>query len=459
MNRPLEQKGIPEGVWETPDLALPSPGFCRIPSTVASVSSPLPTPSDTPFPQSTATSMPSPTWTPSPLPAPSPTASPTRPVSPPAVPATPASHPVAPTFTPVPPFEFAPPPGREFATLEEFWSGQAEWVLEEWDTGLPMGESDTVYRGGQEFWSYLHASFASAGVRDPCGDPVEFPGCVTLWKSYDGGRRFVLEQPVCLLPCHGCPCDYWRDHVWQQQYPRVFFDRDRVYMVYETIGAVYLRVSPDGLRWSHASKIPGTGWSWGCKRPEERVGTHPFVPNEAEYGECLVGAPPGLYVEGSRLYVFVGLGRSPGHMGCLVGNKYQGAGGLRRCAANPLFGAENGYGPLDVVGPAANPFFEFRTISSADVVRVEDRYYMVYEGVRGPSAEHPGDHQFGLGLARSVGPEIDGPWEKFPGNPILMDLPGNIGVGHGDLVIVGPATYLYTATSPTTRGRYVLVRR
>jgi beta-xylosidase len=146
-------------------------------------------------------------------------------------------------------------------------------------------------------------------------------------------------------------------------------------------------------------------------------------------------------------------------MGCLVGNKYSGASGLRRCSANPLFGAESGYGPLDVVGPASNPFFEFRTISSADVVRVGDRYYMVYEGVRGPSAENPGDHQFGLGLARSVGPEIDGPWEKFPGNPILMDLPGNIGVGHGDLVIVGPATYLYTATPFNTRGRYTLVRK
>ncbi|MGB9775094.1 MAG: hypothetical protein ACPL7C_00900 [Anaerolineae bacterium] len=354
---------------------------------------------------------------------------------------------------------FSPPPGREFATLDDFWAGNAEWVLEEGDTGLPMGESDTVYRGGWEFWSYLHASFASAGVRDSCGDPVDFPGCVTLWKSYDGGRHFVLENPVCLLPCHQCPCHYWRDHVWQQQYPRVFFDRDRAYMVYETGGAVYLRISSDGVHWSSATRIPETGWLQQCTRPEERVGTHPFVSNEAEYGQCLAGAPPGLYVEGSRLYVFVGLGRSPGHMGCLVGNKYSGASGLRRCSANPLFGAESGYGPLDVVGPASNPFFEFRTISSADVVRVGDRYYMVYEGVRGPSAENPGDHQFGLGLARSVGPEIDGPWEKFPGNPILMDLPGNIGVGHGDLVIVGPATYLYTATPFNTRGRYTLVRK
>ncbi|GBD08724.1 hypothetical protein HRbin22_00965 [Candidatus Thermoflexus japonica] len=84
---------------------------------------------------------------------------------------------------------------------------------------------------------------------------------------------------------------------------------------------------------------------------------------------------------------------------------------------------------------------------------------MVYEGIRGPSRPGVPDDQFGLGLARSRGPRIDGPWEKYPGNPILMDLPGNVGIGHGDLVQVGPAIYLYTATSPTTRGRYVLVRK
>ena len=40
-----------------------------------------------------------------------------------------------------------------------------------------------------------------------------------------------------------------------------------------------------------------------------------------------------------------------------------------------------------------------------------------------------------------------------------MDLPGNVGVGHADIVIVGNATYLYTATPAFTRGRYTLVRR
>jgi hypothetical protein len=142
-----------------------------------------------------------------------------------------------------------------------------------------------------------------------------------------------------------------------------------------------------------------------------------------------------------------------------VGDKYAGVSGLRKCGSNPLFGAELGYGPPDVLGVDANPYFEFRTVSSADVVRVGDRYYMVYEGVRGPSDPYVVDDQFALGLARSAGPAIDGPWEKYPGNPIIMDLPGNVGVGHGDVVMVGPATYLYTATSSTTRGRFVLVRK
>jgi hypothetical protein len=40
-----------------------------------------------------------------------------------------------------------------------------------------------------------------------------------------------------------------------------------------------------------------------------------------------------------------------------------------------------------------------------------------------------------------------------------MDVVNNWGIGHADLITVGPATYLYTATSQTTQGRYVLVRR
>ncbi len=329
------------------------------------------------------------------------------------------------------------------------------------DVGLPVGESDTVYRGGGEFWSYLHASHQSAGVVDRCGDPAPFPGCVTLWKSYDGGRQFILEDPRCLFPCLSCPCT-GRDHTGQQQYPRVFIAVDRVYIVYEWGAGAYMRTSSDGVNWLGETHVPGTG-QWhaepGACSEAATVGEHPNIYNEAEYGNCLVGAPPGIYVEGDLLYVFVGLGRDPGHMGCYVGNKYNGAAGLRPCAANPLFGAESGYGPPDVFGAGANPYFEFRTISSADVVRWGDRYYMAYEGVRGPSNPTVVDDQFALGFARSAGPAIDGPWEKYPGNPVIMDVANNWGIGHADILFVGPATYLYTATSTTTRGRYVLVRK
>ena len=330
------------------------------------------------------------------------------------------------------------------------------------DVGLPVGESDTVHRGNGEFWSYLHASYDSAGVVDSCGDPAPFPGCVTLWRSYDGGLHFSLENPVCLFPCASCPCQPGRDHTAQQQYPRVFFDAHRAYMVYEWGAGTYLRTSTDGVHWTAEAHVPGTGQWHSGTRPcgeTESINDHPNIYAETEFGDCLVGAPPGIYVEGGRLVVFVGLGRNPGHMGCYVGSKSAGAVGLRKCPSNPLFGAENGYGPPGARGAEANPYFEFRTISSADVVREGDRYYMAYEGVRGPSHPTVVDDQFALGFARSVGPAIDGPWEKYPGNPVIMDVANNWGIGHADLVIVGPATYLYTATSQTTRGRYVLVQR
>jgi hypothetical protein len=233
-------------------------------------------------------------------------------------------------------------------------------------------------------------------------------------------------------------------------------------MVYEWGAATYMRSSADGIHWTPEAHVPSSGLWRFEQRPctdAEVMGEHPHIYSEREWGDCLLGAPPGIYIEQNTLYVFVGLGRSPGHMGCLLGYKYNGAGGLRKCDNNPLFGAELGYGPIDVLGADANAYFEFRTISSADLVRVGDHYYMVYEGVRGPSNPTVVDNQFALGLARSVGLAIDGAWERFPGNPIIMDLANNWGIGHGDLLIVGPATYLYTATSQETRGRYVLVRR
>ncbi len=389
-----------------------------------------------------------------PSPTPLPTSSP--------LPAPPTSTPI-PTVTPSPTPEigFYPPKGRQFATLEDFWNGHAEWLLEIHDTGLPIGESDTVYRGGNELWSYLHASYQSAGVVDQCGDPVPFPGCTTRWISLDAGRSFTLIEPVCLFPCASCPCDNRRDHIAQQQYPRVAFTPEEVYLVYEFGAYNYLRTSPDGLNWSDHAHIKGT-WIWtypyGSCKPYELIRHHPNIFAGQEW-DCLAGGPPGIYVEGDMLYIFVALGKAPGHMGCYKGNRFLGAAGLRECDNNPLFGAELGYGPREVMGAEANPYFEFRTISSADVVRVGNHYYMTYEGIRGPSNPFVVDDQFGLGLARSVTLEIDGPWEKYPGNPIIMDLPGNVGVGHADIVLIGEATYLYTATLEGTRGRYVLVRK
>ena len=365
------------------------------------------------------------------------------------------------TPSPTPQIGFYPPPGRQFATLEDFWNGRAEWLLEIPDTGLPIGESDTVYRGDNELWSYLHASAPSAGVVDQCGDPVAFPGCTTLWKSHDAGQTFALEEPLCLFECASCPCEHLRDQIDQQQYPRVFFAPDEAYLVYEFGAYNYLRTSADGVGWSDKAHIEGT-WIWtypygGCA-PYELIGPHPNIYASQEW-DCLAGGPPGIYVDGDMLYVFVGLGKAPGHMGCYKGNRFAGAAGMVECENNPLFGADLGYGPTDLLGAAANPYFEFRTISSADVVRVGDHYYMTYEGVRGPSDPTVVDDQFALGLARSETLEIDGRWQKYPGNPIIMDLPGNVGVGHADMVIIGDATYLYTATEEGKRGRYVLVLR
>ncbi len=389
------------------------------------------TPSDTPTITPTPTPTPTATHTPTVTPTPTPSATPTL------------------TPTPYPP------------RLDDFWAGRADWVLDVYDTGLPLGESDTIPKGQGVFWSYLHASNGSRGIVDHCGAPVPFPGCVTLWASYDGGRSFALAAPVCVIPCGRCPCDPARDHVQQQQYPRLASAADgTLYMVYEWGARTMLRSSTDGgLSWSPAGHVPGTGiWplSAGDCSVLERIDPHPFTRSE---WDCLVGAPPGIYVEGDEVYVFVDLGSNPAHMGCYRGDRFAGAAGLRRCDTTPLFSGSPTYGPLDAWGAAANRYFDYRYVSSADVVRDGERYYMVYEGVRGPGPGDPGDTQFGLGLARSTGPAIDMPWEKYPGNPLLVDLPGNVGVGHADLVSIGGMWYLYTTTDPHVRSRYRLAWR
>ncbi|MBZ0298060.1 MAG: hypothetical protein K8L99_36235 [Anaerolineae bacterium] len=343
-------------------------------------------------------------------------------------------------------------------TLDDFWEGRAHWVLDVEDVGLPVGESDTIYRGDDVYWSYLHASDQSAGVIDQCGVPVEFPGCLTRWESSDGGRSFALTTSVCQIACTTCPCDDDRDHITAQQYPRVAFADDMAYLVYEWHAQTMLRTSVDGLTWSdwRALRTPSGTWpsSYAPCSPVEKIGPHPNI--RGEIHDCLVGAPPGLYIEGDTLYVFVAAGSAPGHMRCYKGDRH--TLDLRQCDYDPLFAGAAEYGPADITeGPAVNPYFDFRYVSSADVLKVGDHYYMAYEGVRGPDVLERGmDTQFGLGFARSVEPQIDGPWEKFPDNPVLMDVTFNAGVGHADLLVVDGVTYMYTATSTETRGRYRL---
>lgn len=356
----------------------------------------------------------------------------------------------------VPAAQAIPPP-----TLDDFWAGRAEWVVDIEDVGLPVGESDTVYWGGGVYSSYLHASYQSAGVIDQCGAPVEFPGCLTRWDSSDGGQSFSLAVPMCVLPCGACPCDDQRDHITAQQYPRVAVaDDGMTYLMYEWHAHPVLRTSADRIDWSPGVEIeiPSGTWptSYAPCSEVERIGPHPNI--RGEVYNCLLGAPPGVYVEGDSLYVFVGVGSSPGHMRCYKGNRHEGATGLVRCDTDPLFSGATEYGPLDISeGAAINPYFDFRYVSSADVLKVGDRYYMTYEGVRGPDILERGrDTQFGLGFARSMTDQIDGPWEKLVTNPVIMDTSPNFGIGHADLLVVDGVTMMYTATSMTTRGRYAL---
>ncbi len=345
-------------------------------------------------------------------------------------------------------------------TLADFWDGRAEWVVDIADVGLPIGESDTIYKGEDIYWSYLHASYQSAGVYDQCGQPVEFPGCLTRWQSSDGGQSFALTTPICSIPCGACPCDDVRDHITAQQYPRVAVAADEMFLVYEWHAQVMLRRSTDGLNWSDWSYLltPGGTWpsSYAPCTPIEKIGPHPNI--RGEIYDCLVGAPPGIYIENDTLYVFVAAGSSPGHMRCYKGSAAASLAALQPCQTDPLFTGAAEYGPLDITeGAEIDPYFDFRYVSSADVLKVDDRYYMAYEGIRGPDVLERGmDTQFGLGFARSLTDAIDGEWEKFPENPILMPTGFNFGVGHADLLVVDGETLMYTATSQDTRGRYRL---
>lgn len=345
-------------------------------------------------------------------------------------------------------------------TLEDFWEGRAEWIMDIADVGLPVGESDTVYRGGGVYWSYLHASDQSTGIIDQCGMPVEFPGCLTLWESVDGGKSFTLTTPICLMACDSCPCDDQRDHITAQQYPRVAFADDKAYLAYEWHAQTMLRESADGINWSawEYLRTPGGTWpsSYAPCSAVEKIGPHPNIRGQLD--DCLIGAPPGIYVEGDMLYVFVAAGSAPGHMRCYKGNRDGSLADLRLCDTDPLFSGANEYGPLDITeGEAIAPYFDFRYVSSAEVVKVGDHYYMAYEGVRGPDVLERGmDTQFGLGFARSAGSEIDGAWEKYPKNPVIMPVTFNWGIGHADILVVDGVTVMYTATTQTTRGRYVL---
>lgn len=344
-------------------------------------------------------------------------------------------------------------------TLEDFWEGRAEWVLTHADVGLPIGESDTLYMGDGVYWSYLHASDQSHGIIDQCGQPVEFPGCLTRWQSDDGGQSFALTTPVCLMTCQACPCDDDRDHITAQQYPRVAFTPELNYLVYEWHAQTILRTSADGLNWSGWSylRVPGGTWplSYAPCDPIEQIGPHPHIRGQAD--GCLVGAPPGIFIEGNMIYIFVAAGSAPAHMRCYKGDRFGPLDQLARCENDPLFGGAREYGPIEASGAAANPYFDFRYISSAEVVRVGDRYYMAYEGIRGPDQLERGmDTQFALGFARSLTNQIDGPWERYPGNPVLDNVAFNWGIGHADILVVEGVTILYTATSQTTRGRYEL---
>jgi hypothetical protein len=229
-------------------------------------------------------------------------------------------------------------------------------------------------------------------------------------------------------------------------------------MVYEWHAQTMIRTSEDGLNWSDWDYLTTPGGTWPSNvfpcSATESIGAHPNIRGQVD--DCILGAPPGLYIEGDMLYVFVMAGSALAHMRCYKGNRYGDLANLQLCETDPLFTGAESYGELDAFGDDAAQNFDFRYISSADILRDGDIYYMAYEGIRGPSElEFGRDNQFGLGFARAQ--LLDSQWEKYEGNPIIMGLVDNWGIGHADLIMINGVTYLYSATSQDTRGRYVLV--
>lgn len=172
-------------------------------------------------------------------------------------------------------------------------------------------------------------------------------------------------------------------------------------LVYEYRGMVMYRRSGDGLEWSHPVFVPRTGF-WAtdyqpCK-PEQRIGHHPFVVPPAE---CLSGGPSGIHVQENWLYIFVGMGQNPRSIGCYKNPIREEVNEsmfeqMIECEHNPLITGASEYGPLHEKGPDVNPFFGFRTLSSVEIQQIDERYYMLFEGVRGPGQNDPGDTQFVL---------------------------------------------------------------
>src|SRR5690606_15165078 len=116
----------------------------------------------------------------------------------------------------------------------------------------------------------------------------------------------------------------------------------------------------DGLTWSAPSEVPLTGiWrNWLMPCPEAAaVGAHPFAPPAFD---CLIGSPPGIYIDGSgskaEIYIFVGLGQNPSSMGCYRGPLNGPPSLLRSCEHNPLFTGASTYGP-EQDDPAATAHF------------------------------------------------------------------------------------------------------